>query len=690
LNENRNEWISGNGAAARGSNSRLADTRTPARATGWIPGRLALLLAGLGLYGLTAHATSRRRTEIVIRDALGGNDSTTVDSLTGVASLSTLNVNGFDGNDTAIMVPTSTGTIAVNVHGGNGTDTLTGPDGAATWNITDPNLGNITGVVNAFRYVEVLNGGSANDTFNLRAFATGTATVVAGAGGTDTLNYNAESRAVSGDITPPDGVIDSPGVQSVTFSTVEAVNILNSTPVPTTVNDSYSTSVNTGLTVTAPGVLSNDNSNGGGAMTAGLVSTVSNGTLTLNANGSFIYTPNASFVGTDSFTYRASNAAGAGNVATVSIVVGASLPVTVADVYSTNRDAPLTIAAPGVLSNDSSNGGGALTAVLVSNVSYGTLALNANGGFSYTPTSAFTGTDAFTYRAESAVGPGNTATVTINVVDPTMPQPPTGLVASSIVGNLVTFRWIEPTAGPDPTDFVIEGGILPGQSLASLATGSTAPIFTVTVPDGSFYVRARTVVGTELSAPSNEIRIFVNMAVPPSPPANLLANVNGSSIDLAWINTFAGGSPDSLILDVVGAVSGSLPVGRTDHVSFNGVPAGTYNVSVRAANASGASASSNDVTITIPGVCLDAPLPPENFLAYRIGSTVHAIWEPGSSGSAPTSFLLHVTGSATVDVPISTRSVSGVVGPGVYNLSLQAINSCGASASTPVQTVVVP
>jgi hypothetical protein len=226
--------------------------------------------------------------------------------------------------------------------------------------------------------------------------------------------------------------------------------------------------------------------------------------------------------------------------------------------------------------------------------------------------------------------------------------------------------------------------------LASLATGSTAPIFTVTVPDGSFYVRARTVVGTELSAPSNEIRIFVNMAVPPSPPANLLANVNGSSIDLAWIHTFAGGSPDSLILDVTGAVSGSLPVGRTDHVSFNGVPAGTYNVSVRAANASGASASSNDVTITIPGVCLDAPLPPENFLAYRTGSTVHAIWELASRGSAPSSFLLHVTGSATVDVPISTRSVSGVVGPGVYNLSLQAINSCGASASTPVQTVVVP
>jgi Ca2+-binding RTX toxin-like protein len=531
------------------------------RAAAGTAGRLLFQRTSAGPFSLDIGTV-----ETLTVNGIGGNDTMTVDTLTGVTSLSALNVHGFAGNDTAVIVPTTTGAIAINVHGGSGSDTLTGPDGAATWNITGPDAGNITGLVNTFRFVEVLNGGSANDTFNLRAFATGTATTVAGGGGTDTLNYDAESRTVSGDTTPPDGVIDSPGVQSVTFSTVEAINILNSTSVPTTVNDSYSTSINTPLTVPAPGVLSNDNSNGGGAMTAGLVSTVSNGTLTLNANGSFTYTPNALFVGNDSFTYRASNTNGVGNVATVSIVVGPAAPITVADTFNPNRNTTLTIAPPGVLANDNSNGAGPMTAELMTTVAYGTLSLSADGGFTYTPTSGFTGVDSFTYRAVNVVGPGNTATVTINVIDPTTPQPPTGLFAWSIIGNLVTFRWTAPVAGPNPTEFIIEGGVLSGQVLASLRTGSTAPVFTVTVPDGAFYVRAITAVGSQRSAPSNEIRIFVNQAVPPSAPVDLLANVNGSSVDLAWVNTFGGGSPDTLILDVTGSFTGSIPVARTDQL----------------------------------------------------------------------------------------------------------------------------
>ena len=39
-------------------------------------------------------------------------------------------------------------------------------------------------------------------------------------------------------------------------------------PPPTTVDDAHSTPLNTPLNVAAPGVLANDNSNGGGAMTA--------------------------------------------------------------------------------------------------------------------------------------------------------------------------------------------------------------------------------------------------------------------------------------------------------------------------------------------------------------------------------------------------------------------------------------
>ena len=59
----------------------------------------------------------------------------------------------------------------------------------------------------------------------------------------------------------------------------------------------------------------------------------------------------------------------------------------------------LTVPAPGVLGNDSDPDGDPLTAVLVTGPSHGSLTLNANGSFSYTPAADFAGSDSFTYRA---------------------------------------------------------------------------------------------------------------------------------------------------------------------------------------------------------------------------------------------------------------------------------------------------
>ena len=60
-------------------------------------------------------------------------------------------------------------------------------------------------------------------------------------------------------------------------------------------------------------------------------------------------------------------------------------PVAAPDSYTTNRNTALVVAAPGVLANDTDPNGDALTAVLVTNPSHGTLTLNANGSFTYTP-----------------------------------------------------------------------------------------------------------------------------------------------------------------------------------------------------------------------------------------------------------------------------------------------------------------
>jgi hypothetical protein len=376
----------------------------------------------------------------------------------------------------------------------------------------------------------------------------------------------------------------------------------------------------------------------------------------------------------------------------VSVAGATSIPVptTEPDAYATTINAALAVAAPGVLGNDTGNGGGALMAELVTGVSSGTLTFNADGSFTFTPATGFTGVTSFTYRAVHSGGVGNTATVTLTVGATSTALPPTGLYAASIAGNTVTLRWTPPPGGLPPTDYVLEGGVNPGDVLASIPVGSTSPIYTFVAPTGAFFVRMHTMSGANRSAPSNEIRILVNVPAAPSAPANLLGLVNGSSIALAWRNTFEGGAPGGLVLDVSGALSTSIPLGLTDSFAFNGVPGGAYTLAVRAVNASGSSPPSNAITLTFPGVCSGAPLTPAGFLAYRQGNTIFVTWDPATSGPAPTSYSLNVSGAFAGTFGTAGRNLSGTVGPGSYQLNVAAVNACGSSAVTSTQTVVIP
>ena len=461
---------------------------------------------------------------------------------------------------------------------------------------------------------------------------------------------------------------------------------------PTTTADTYATAFNTPLNVAAPGVLSNDSANGGATMTAVLVSNVSQGTLALDASGSVTYTPNAGFVGSDTFTYRATNSNGPGNVATVTITVSPPpTPTSVDDVYTTAFQTALTVAGLGVLGNDTSIGGGSMTAALVSDPTNGTLSLSASGGFIYTPNACFVGTDSFSYRATNAGGAGNIATVTIAVADATSIQPPRNLVASSVVGNDVTVRFDPPCAGLAATQFTLKGGLNPGETLGALATGSPYPVYSLTAPSGAFYVRMHALDsgGAESSA-SNEIRLFVNVPQPPSAPTSLTGLANGSAIVLNWQNTFAGGTPASTLLDVTGSAAGTISLGTGESFSLPGVPPGTYTLQVRSSNGTGASGPSNSVTLSFPSACSGAPQAPERYLAYKVGTTLFVSWDAPSAGPAPTEYMLRATGAAVGTFTIPGRLAFATVGSGTYNLSVLARNPCGLSPETRPQAVTIP
>ena len=85
------------------------------------------------------------------------------------------------------------------------------------------------------------------------------------------------------------------------------------------------------------------------------------------------------------------------------------------DSYTLVENTTLTEPAPGILANDTDGNSDPLTAALVTDVTNGTLALNADGSFTYTPDTDFEGTDSFTYLANDGSADSNVATVTLTI-----------------------------------------------------------------------------------------------------------------------------------------------------------------------------------------------------------------------------------------------------------------------------------
>jgi len=218
------------------------------------------------------------------------------------------------------------------------------------------------------------------------------------------------------------------GIDTFTYHTFDGLNESNNATVtiiinpindpPVAYNDSYNTNEDTTLNVASPGVLHNDTDiDGPDALTTILENDVNNGTLTLNSNGSFVYIPDLNYNGHDNFTYWAYDGENYSNVATVTITINPinDPPIAHNNTYNTDEDTTLSIASPGILENDIDTENGTLTTILINNVTNGTLGLNTNGSFNYTPNANWYGTDTFTYRAYDGLNESNNATVTITV-----------------------------------------------------------------------------------------------------------------------------------------------------------------------------------------------------------------------------------------------------------------------------------
>ncbi|MBD3915928.1 ThuA domain-containing protein [Nocardioides hwasunensis] len=322
------------------------------------------------------------------------------------------------------------------------------------------------------------------------------------------------------------------------LSAADVLAIYNGTSnaAPVGVADAYTTAEGVALSVPAPGVLANDTDAEGDTLTAGDVTQPGNGEVALAANGSFTYTPVTGFSGTDTFTYRANDGTSKSAPTTVTITVEKAAaepnaePVAVDDAFTTVSGEPLTLAAPGVLGNDTDADGDQLTATATSQPVNGSVVLRADGSFTYTPDAGFVGKDTFTYTASDGTDTSAPATVTITV-KPTGGggggggtgggNGETGPLNSAVAGASASFTYgkagslvvsVAPAAATgrvelvSGTDLVAAGTLAAGQARLDLAAQGLVP--------GTHRLTLRYVGDGAHKASSSVVEVVVDKVVP--------------------------------------------------------------------------------------------------------------------------------------------------------------------------------
>ncbi|WP_374568230.1 Ig-like domain-containing protein [Ideonella sp.] len=361
-------------------------------------------------------------------DAFNATEDTVLNG--SVAGNDTLSGDG--GNTFALGTGAAHGTVVVNADGTftytptvnyNGPDsftyTLTDADGDASTATVTLNVASIDDLPTAkndtFAATEdtVLNGSVAgNDTLsgdgsNTFALGTGAAhgTVVVNADGTFTYtpaaNYNGPD-SFTYTLTDADGDVST---------TTVTLNVASVDDLPTAKNDTFSATEDTVLNGSVAG---NDTLSGDGSNTFSLGTNAAHGTVVVNADGTFTYTPTANYNGPDSFTYTLTDADGDVSTATVTLNVASvdDLPTAKADTFNTTED---TVFNGSVAGNDTLSGDGGNTFALGTNAAHGTVIVNADGTFTYTPAANYNGPDSFTYTLTDADGDVSNATVTLNI-----------------------------------------------------------------------------------------------------------------------------------------------------------------------------------------------------------------------------------------------------------------------------------
>jgi VCBS repeat-containing protein len=207
------------------------------------------------------------------------------------------------------------------------------------------------------------------------------------------------------------------------------------------------------------------------------------GSVTLNLDGSFTYTPDPDYSGADSFTYTVSDGKGGYATGTVALAVAGvnDGPAAVTNAAAGSEDAAIV----GTLVATDADGDELTFAVAPDGApANGTIVIDANGNYTYTPAANFFGTDTFSYTVSDGQGGTTTAAVTVTVAGVNdAPSPESATLQAGEDGTI--------TGAFAPTD--VDGDTL----TYAVAEGPANGTLTLQ-PDGTFtYTPAPDFAGTD-------------------------------------------------------------------------------------------------------------------------------------------------------------------------------------------------
>jgi gliding motility-associated-like protein len=254
----------------------------------------------------------------------------------------------------------------------------------------------------------------------------------------------------------------------------------------------------------------------GGTPVFSVTTPPANGTVTVNTDGTYTYTPNLNYNGPDTFTVTVSDGNGGTTTVTIPVTVTPvnDAPVATSPNISTNADLPAT---GKVIASDAD--GDTLSYTVSTPPVNGTVVINPDGTYTYTPKPGFNGSDSFTVTVSD--GKGGTVTVNISVTVIFVPRPSMTVVKVGVATqNTITYTFtIKNTGNVTLVNFILDdarigingkaiaipGGLLPGASTniteiytltqADRESGSVSNSATISAQDGNGTV-ARDITGT--------------------------------------------------------------------------------------------------------------------------------------------------------------------------------------------------